>query len=49
VRKTLPEAAGKKRAAAAPGKTDENKGGQSDGGNSGNENGTACRRVALLK
>jgi hypothetical protein len=45
VRKILPKVTRKKRAAAKPVKTNENKGGQSDGSNFGNESGTDSRRA----
>jgi hypothetical protein len=45
VRKILPKVTRKKRAAAKPAKTNENKGEQSDGSNFGNESGTDSRRA----
>jgi hypothetical protein len=45
VRKILPKVTRKKRAATKPTKTNENKGGQSDGGNFANESGTDSRRA----
>jgi hypothetical protein len=45
VRKILPKVTRKKRAAAKPTKTNENKGEQSDGSNSGNESGADSRRA----